>query len=269
MNHTGRHHRALLLQHGKHVRRSHAERSQLILIHFDINFLLLDTEKFYLLHILHTCQAPPDIFRIFTFFFIRKSVSRDGVNRAVHIIEPVINIRPHDSRRQAAPFIIDQIAYFMPAGLHLLFRHRIFQIDINHGFTVMGERFDIIEPLGILQFLFQRIRHLLRDLLRRSARPCSRNHGLSDCKIRVFAAPQMEIGPQSARNDGNNEKIDNLFMPDRPFCQIQAFHNRTSSPSCSFCTPAVTTRSPFCRPETISTVSFPYCPVSTFCRYTL
>ena len=145
----------------------------------------------------------------------------------------------------------------MPARLDILLLDRVLQIHIDDRLAIMRERLQIVQPLRILELFLERIRHLLGDFLRCRARPGRRHHRLTDGEVRILAAPQMEIRPQAPQEDEENEEIDHRLVLDGPLCQIQPFHTRTSSPSASFETPAVTMRSPLASPSMISTVSSP------------
>lgn len=257
VDHAGGHHEALLPDDLEYISGAHPEGGQLVLVHFHIDGLLLHAQELHLLHILDAEHPLPERLRISPLLLVGKAVPRDRVDGAVHIIEAVVDDGPDHTGGHSAPHVGHHVPHVMPPGLHLVRRHAVLQIHIDDGFAVVGEGLEVIQPAGVLQLLFQRIRHLLGDLLRRSARPGGGDHHLADGEIRVLAPSQMEIGPDAADEDGDDEEIDDLLMADGPFRQIHAFHVRTSSPSVRRCVPAVMITSPFCRPPVISTTSFP------------
>ena len=257
MDRPCRHHRRLLLQDAEYIRWIHPEGRELILIHLDVNILLLHPQELDFLHIRDRRETAAQHFRRLTLLLIGKAVPRHCIDRAIDIIEAVIHIRSVHTGREIGLLVIHEISHFMPARLDILLLDRVLQIHIDDRLAIMRERLQIVQPLRILELFLERIRHLLRDSLRCRTRPCRRHHRLTDGEVRILAAPQMEIRPQASQEDEENEEIDHRLVLDGPLCQIQPFHTRTSSPSASFETPAVTMRSPFASPSMISTASSP------------
>ena len=140
MDHARGHHRGLLGNHCEYIRRAQAERSELVLVHLDVNILFLHTKKLDLLHVFHGRQTAADFFSVFSFFFIGEIVSCDSINRAVHIIETVVDERPHDAGRKASPFIFDEVPHLMPACLYVFLGHIVLEVDIDDRLAVMRER---------------------------------------------------------------------------------------------------------------------------------
>ena len=217
----------------------------------------MHAKKLDLLHVFHGRQTAADLFSVLSFFFIGEIIPCDSVNRAVHIIEAVIDERPYDAGRKVSPFIFDEVPHLVPACLYFILGHIVLEVDIDDCLAVMREGPQIIEPFHVLQRLLERIGHLLGDLLCRCTGPGRRYDGFADGEGRVLTPPQREVGHDPSQEDEKDEEIDNLLVLDRPFRQIDLLHTRTSSSSLRRATPAVTTRSPFLRPEVISTASLP------------
>ena len=257
MDRPCRHHRRLLLQDAEYIRWIHPEGRELILIHLDVNILLLHAQELDLLHITDRGKTAAQHFRRLSLLFVRETIPRHRINRAIDIIEAVIHIRSVYTGGKRCLLIIHKISHLMPARLNIFLLDRVLQVHIDDRLAIMRERLQIVQPLRILELFLERIRHLLADSLRCRARPGRRHHRLTDGEVRILTAPQMEIRPQASQEDEENEEIDHRLVLDGPLCQIQPFHTRTSSPSASFETPAVTMRSPLASPSMISTVSSP------------
>ena len=257
MDRPCRHHRRLLLKDAEYIGWIHPEGGELILIHLDVHILLLHPQELDLLHILYSGETTAQHFRRLTLLLIGKAIPRHCVDRAIDIIEAVIHIRTVHTGGKSCLLIIHEISHLMPARLDILLLDRVLQIHIDDRLAIMREGLQIVQPLRILELFLERIRHLLGDSLRCRTRPGRRHHRLTDGEVRILTAPQMEIRPQASQEDEENEEIDHRLVLDGPLCQIQPFHTRTSSPSASFETPAVTMRSPLASPSMISTVSSP------------
>ena len=123
VNHTGGHHEGLLFQKCKYIGGAHAEGSQLVLVHFDVNILFLHAKELRLLHIVHGGEAPANLLGFHALFFIAIAFAGDGIDGAIHIVEAVIDVGAVDAVWQISPLIVDQISHFMPTGLDVFLLH--------------------------------------------------------------------------------------------------------------------------------------------------
>src|SRR5262249_13664130 len=125
----------------------------------------------------------------------------------------------------------------------------------------LGIALEIVEPRGFLQLLLDAVGHLLHHVGRGRAGPGRLDqHGI-DRELRIFLAPEVEIGADTCHGADAHEEDHERTMPERPIGYVETGHwaisvgSETFWPSASQLTPAVTTRSPSLSPLERVTVS--------------
>ena len=138
---------------------------------------------------------------------------------------------------------------------------RFLEVDENRRLAGLGVALDVVEVRGLLELLFEPVRHLLQRVGRGGARPvCLDHHGLHG-EIGIFLAAEPLIGAHAADDADQHEEDDEGAVVDGPFGKIEACHHLTSVsgltswPSASELTPAVTTFSPADSPWLTTTES--------------
>ena len=218
----------------------------------DVDLLRLHADQFDLLYVFDRKQGAARLFRLLAHLLVGPAVARHGVDRTEDIVEAVVVIRAVNACGQAALLILAEIACVAPRRTNILLRHIVVQRHIDDRLSLARIALELLESRHILQLLLQLVRDLLFHLLRCRTRPGDGHDHLADREVRIFHPAELAVGKNAADKDDENEIPDETLVLERDFRKIPhgASPVRTSSPSRSLWTPAVTTRAPSGSPRT-------------------
>src|SRR5207342_577561 len=135
------------------------------------------------------------------------------------------------------------------------------------------------------QCLFDAVGDLLRDLLRRRARPHGAHHHRLEGERRIFRLPEAAIAHDAERGEHEHRVDDERAIAQRPFREVEPQHGQraffaatgrlsrstgiTAWPSRNRWPPAATTHASAGRPDSTGTLSSPKGPTCTGVRCSL
>ncbi len=221
---AGLRHRILRLQRGDDRLAIDAERCDLAGGKFQIDRLVLRPDNIDLADILDGQDLGARIFDEIAQLALRQPVTGKGKNVAEHITEAIVEERTLHAGGKLALDIADHVANATPGRLHIPRLGGGQKFEEDGGLA--GGRFaaGIIERFQFLQLLLDTVRHLTADLFRRRTRPGGRDHHRLDGEVRIFFAPEIEIGKHARNQEDDHEIGDERAVRQCPFGEIELFH---------------------------------------------
>ena len=207
------------------------------------------------MHARHGEDAAAGILRHRAQLLIGVVRARDGVDRAVDVVEAVIVVGTEHAVRQIALYVLAEVMHVAPRRANLCLVHLGAQLEVDNGLPGARLAFDLFEPRDILKPPLELVRDLLLHLGGGRARPCGGDDHLTDGERGIFHAPEGIVGENTADGKDDDEipheaAVAQGKLGEIPHCV------RTASPSCSPCTPAVTTTACAGSPSTTASLSW-------------
>ena len=259
---AGRRDRVLLLQTRDDLIATDTQPGQLVSVEFEIEFLVLGADQLRLRGILDRQYLCANSFDVVAQLAVREPVGRERVDNAEDVTELVIETRPQNALRQCRFYVGDLLADLVPDVRDRLLRRTVENVDIDRRDAGLGFALQVVERRRFLQFLLDPVGDLQHRVVDRGARPIGSHDHRLDRKRRVLLAAQLLVGKDARGDKEDHQKPHEGAMVDRPFGEIEALHctvlasmRATFSPGSNFCTPAVTTTSPWASPSPTTTES--------------
>ena len=147
---------------------------------------------------------------------VTKAIGGDCVYITVYIVETVVKIRPVNAFRQVCFNIVYNIAQFQPVAAYLISWNMLFKVNVNNALPRARITCNVINIRQCLGFFFNFICNLHFHFFGCCAGPCSRYNHLLNRIYRVFRAAENVIGINAGNKAKKHEKINYLFMFNRP-----------------------------------------------------
>ena len=101
---------------------------------------------------------------------------------------------------------------------------RVSQIDEDGGLARDGHALGVVERLQLLELLLDPVGDLARHFLGRCARPLRLDHHGLDGEVGIFLTPQLQVGEEARRHEGDHEIPDERTMSERPVGKVERLH---------------------------------------------
>ena len=185
-----RHHRILSRQSVRDDLRADAELREAVERDLDVDALALDADEDDLLHARHGEDAAAGVLRHGAQLLIGVVCARDGVDRAVHVVESVVVVGTEHAVRQIPFDIFAEVMHVAPRRANLRLVHLGTQLQIDDGLPGARLALDLLHPRDVLEPALELVRDLLLHLLCRCARPCGGDDHLADGERGILHAPE-------------------------------------------------------------------------------
>ena len=157
-----------------------------------------------------------------------QTVAGEGVDVAEDVAEAVVEAGTYDPLRKIALDVRNHVADARPGRRNVGSLRRVAQIDEDGGLARNGDALGIVERLQLFELLLDPVGDLARHFLGRSARPLRPDHHGLDGEIRIFLPPQLQVGEQTRRHEGDHEVPDERTMAECPVGKVEGFHGVAS-----------------------------------------
>ena len=171
----------------------------------------MHAEQFNFSHAFHVQNNLSNFFCLLSHFFIRKSVRSQSVNRTENVVKSVVVKWPDNSCGEIFFNVFAHISDFLISRANIFFRNIFVQFNINYCKICSRVAFYIFQTGRILQFFFNFIRNLQRNLFGVRSGPRNSYNHLPNCKRRIFHSAEIKICKNSA-NRRHKNKIPNKTL---------------------------------------------------------
>ena len=280
---AARQHAVLIAQaFGDHERRD-PERGEPLVGELDVDLLRLLADHVDLLHHRHLEQPPLDVLGNVGKLPLADAVALDGIEQPGHVAVFVVEDRADDAFGQLELEVAELLARLVPRLALIRVRGAALHRDRHAAVALARIGHDLLEVVELLELLLHPVEQLVLDLLRGGARPDHHRGHRGHREVRVFELAELGEAQHAADADHQDQEQHDGAVVERPFGEVERLHraacfgferwasalgSATFKPGAIFCTPAVTTSSPACGPET-STSSLRYPWTTTFVRSTV
>ncbi len=265
---AGRLHHVLALQAFGDGQRRDAQRGQALVRELDVDALGLLADDVDLLDHSHLQHAALDVLGHVGQVTMVDAVALDRVHQAVDVAVLVVDDRSDDAIGQLQAQVVELLARLVP-GLALGSAGRPALHGERHAPEALPREGDhLLEVIDLLEFLLHAIEHLVLHLLGGGARPDDGCGHRRHREVRVLELAQLGEAQHAGDRDDEQHEQDDGAVLERPFGEVEVVHRATCGvllasasaalgsatfrPGAIFCTPAVTTWSPACGPDTIT-----------------
>ena len=138
----------------------------------------------------------------------REAVIGDAVDDAEDVAELVVEEGPDHALRQRGLDVADLLADLVPDVREVALGRRFLEVDEDRRLAGLRVALDVVEVRGLLELLFEPVRHLLERVGRGGARPGDLDdHGLHG-EVGVLLAAEPLIGADAADDAEQHEEDD-------------------------------------------------------------
>ena len=193
--------RVLRLQRRGDLLRVDAERGELLRRELDEDAVFLDAYQLRLCHIGEAQHLLAHALDVVAQLRVREAVGGEGVDRAEHVAELVVEERPQHLRRQRVADVVDLLAHLVPDRRHVLGRRGVEELEEDERLARARIAARPLVVGRLLQLPLDAVGDLAVDLLRRGARPERADHHGAEGEVGVLALPELEVRGNAARGD--------------------------------------------------------------------
>ena len=217
LDHSGRSHRVLRLQALHHLALINAQRRQFAGGEIQVEHFVLLTDHLDLAQPRHFANLGTDLFDVIAQLAHRQAVGGEGVDRAEHITEFVVEPRPLQALGELAANVVDLLAHLVPDLRNVLGTGGVAQVHEDRRFAGPRVAFHIVERVEFFELFLDAVRDLLEGFFLGRTRPARLDHHGLDGERRVFFATEVHVREHAHQQRDEHQVPDERLMLEGPF----------------------------------------------------
>jgi hypothetical protein len=219
-----RHDRVLPGQRLEQLIGGDAERRQLGVREFDVDFLVLRAVKVHLGDVLDLEQTLPERLGDFLHLRVIGAVGREHVKNRVDVAVLVVDRRPDQAGRKIILDVADFLAQLIEQLRHVTGWRVVLESDLHRRECRLVVGGHLVEVRQLLKLLLDRIGDLRLHLGGRCARPDGGDDHELDSEWRIFGASQASIGEQAGDTEHHDQEQHQSRMRNGPCREVETLH---------------------------------------------
>ncbi|MNS67522.1 hypothetical protein D3C72_1007770 [compost metagenome] len=193
LDHTGRGHGVLRLQTLHNLTLIDTQRRQFASREVQINHFVLLADHFDLAQPRYIADLGPRLFYVIAQLAHGQAVGGEGVDRAEHITELVVEPGPLNTFGELPANVVDLLAHLVPDFRDVLGAGGVAQVHVHRRFAGARVTFHVVEGVEFFEFFLDAVGDLREGFFLGRARPFGLDHHGLDGERRIFFAAQIEV----------------------------------------------------------------------------